>query len=371
VTRAGSAPTVGLAMIVKNEALTLPRLAASLQGQLDHWTIVDTGSTDDTVAISHDLFAGIPGEVIRAEWRGYGPSRNVALAAARPHTDWVLTLDADDTFHGAIACDVPSEFDGIEAEYHVGRLRYWVPRLVRSNTEWTWRGRAHEYLARSEGAFNLYRATSFYVEHHADGGNRGDKFERELTLLLEDHRENPHDDRTAFYLGRAYDDAGDPAQAADWYRTRLDLGGWVEETFYATWRLGVCLLALGQIDEGCGVLWRAWGDRPWRAEPLWSLAEHYRTSGQWQLGFEACAVARRQCGIEADVPGNGFGGDRLFVHADVYEWRISYELSICAYYVDERALGMEMINRLMARTDLPPDIAANVRNNRTFYVDGA
>ncbi len=45
---AGAHTTVGLAMIVKNEARTLPRLAASLDGQLDHWTIVDTGSTDGT-----------------------------------------------------------------------------------------------------------------------------------------------------------------------------------------------------------------------------------------------------------------------------------------------------------------------------------
>ena len=44
---AGAHTTVGLAMIVKNEARTLPAWP-SLDGQLDHWTIVDTGSTDGT-----------------------------------------------------------------------------------------------------------------------------------------------------------------------------------------------------------------------------------------------------------------------------------------------------------------------------------
>ena len=44
--------TVGLVMIVKNEERTLPRLAESVRGQLDHWTIVDTGSTDQTKAIA-------------------------------------------------------------------------------------------------------------------------------------------------------------------------------------------------------------------------------------------------------------------------------------------------------------------------------
>lgn len=59
-----------------------------------------------------------------------------------------------------------------------------------------------------------------------------------------------------------------------WYRRRLELGGWDEELFYARFRRGACLLRAGQPDEACGALWRAWGERPWRAEPLAELAEH-------------------------------------------------------------------------------------------------
>ena len=110
-------------MIVKDEERTLPRLEASLDGQLDHWTIVDTGSSDGTVALVEELFSGIPGQLIRDEWRGYGPSRNVALEAGRPDSDWLLTLDAEDTLHGELERDVPAEFDGLKAEYHVEPLR--------------------------------------------------------------------------------------------------------------------------------------------------------------------------------------------------------------------------------------------------------
>jgi hypothetical protein len=368
--------TVGLAMIVKNEAPRLARLAQSLDGQLDHWTIVDTGSTDDTVKVARTEFGDVPGEVIEDEWRGYGPSRNVALNEARRHSDFVLTLDADDTFHGTIDRDVSSEHDGVEAEYRVGGLRWFLPRLVRSTTPWEWRGRAHEYLCRADGPFNLGRTHSFYVVHHADGGNRDTKFERELALLLDDNRDHPDDPRTVFYLARTYDDVGRWGDAVTWYRRRAGMDGWDEETWYSLWRLGHCLLAIGQTDEGCGVLWRAWGLRPWRAEPLWVLAEHYRQTSQWQLCFDACQSARRHCGIaiasEGDgptEPGLGFGGDRLFVHLDVYQWRIAYELSICAYYVDQRALGLQVTDELLGRTDLPADVSATVQNNRRFYVD--
>jgi tetratricopeptide (TPR) repeat protein len=359
--------TVGLAMIVKNEALTLPRLAASLDGQLDHWTIVDTGSTDDTVAIVNELFAGVPGEVIEDEWRGYGPSRNVALAAGRPHSDWILTLDADETLHGTVDGAVSSEFDCIEAEQHYQVLRYWLPRMVRTEVEWEWHGRAHEYLARTNGQPSTFQTTSFYVEHHSDGGNRSTKFQRELGLLQADLRDHPEDPRTIFYLARTYDDHGEYARAASWYRKRANLGGWEEETWYATWCLGRCLIASGKSDEGCGVLMSAWGARTWRAEPLWTLAEHYRTTGQWRLGYEACELARRHCAIGADTPGDGYGGDRLFVYADVYEWRIAYEQSICAYYLVERPYGSALVDELLQREDLPPEIAASVVKNRQIY----
>ena len=109
------------------------------------------------------------------------------------------------------------------------------------------------------------------MEHHADGGSRADKFEREVHLLLEDWAEHPEDPRTAFYLGRSYDDAGADDEAIAWYRRRLALGGWDEETFYARYRMGACLIRAGHGEEGCGELWRAWGERHWRAEPLVAL----------------------------------------------------------------------------------------------------
>ena len=317
--------------------------------------------------MAEELFAGVPGAVTCDRWRGYGPSRNVALGRARQHSDWVLTLDADDTFHGVIDRAVPAEYDGAEAEYHVNPLRFWIPRLVRSSERWEWRARAHEYLTLPGRPVRLMRTKSFYVEHHADGGNRATKYERELALLQADHRDDPDNPRTTFYLARTYEDGGHPDMAATFYQQRLDLEGWAEETWYAMWRLGCCLLATDRADEGCGVLWKAWGHRPWRAEPLWSLATHYRLTAQWQLGFEACELARRQCGVGGADPGDGLGGDRLFVHTDVYEWRISYEQSICAYYVGERALGKELIAALSARTDLPPVLAANIASNGRFY----
>jgi glycosyltransferase involved in cell wall biosynthesis len=358
-------------MIVKNEAHTLPRLAASLAGQIDHWTIVDTGSSDGTPDVARRAFGGAKGAVIEDEWRGYGPSRNVALGAAREETDWVLTLDADETVHGVIdRRGLRRELDGLTGECRYVNLRYWVPRLLRAEAGWQWRGRAHEYLWLPGREPRQDRTTSFWVEHHGDGGNRADKFARELGLLEADWDDQVDPARTAFYVARTYEDMGQLAPAATWYRRRIALGGWAEETWYARWRLGCCLLATGRAEEGCGVLWSAWSDRPWRAEPLCSLAEHYRLASQWEAAWQACAASFRRCHLEPwRSPGDPppANGDTLFVHADVYEWRLAYETSIAAWYAGEHRRGRQACDYLVSHPSLPDELRSNVIANEAFY----
>ncbi len=364
---AGASVTVGLAMIVKNEESILPRLARSLDGQLDHWTIVDTGSSDRTIEVAEEAFDGVPGRVIEDEWRGFGPSRNVALEAARDYSDWILMLDADDTFHGTIDRTVADDVDGLEARYYMDSLQFFLMRLLRAESDWEWRGRTHEYLEVADRPARIHQTTSFHVVHHADGANRPEKFERDLQLLGEDLRDNPDDPRTVFYLARTYEDMGDLTRAATCYRARTRLPGWEEETWYATWRLGRCLVESGRVDEGTGVLWRAWGTRPWRAEPLWTLAQYYRLSAQWPLCFEVCEIARRHCPLGRPLAGEALHEDRLFVHTDVYDWRIAYEQSLAAYYVGEKELGRSLTEELLGRPDLPPEFVASLQGNVRFY----
>jgi hypothetical protein len=54
-----------------------------------------------------------------------------------------------------------------------------------------------------------------------------------------------------------------------------------------------------------------------------------------------------------DHPGLGFHGDRLFVHVDVYQWRMAYEASLAAYYLDDLDLGRRLTDELLARGDSP------------------
>jgi tetratricopeptide (TPR) repeat protein len=82
---------LSLCMIVKNEAKQLARCLSSVQGIVDEMVVVDTGSTDETVAIARQFTA----QVHEFPWNDdFSAARNQSLTYAQG--DWVLVLDADE-----------------------------------------------------------------------------------------------------------------------------------------------------------------------------------------------------------------------------------------------------------------------------------
>ena len=82
---------LSLSMIVRDEEQQLGACLESVKGFCDELVVVDTGSTDNTIAIAKE--AGARVEAI--EWPGdFTPARNKALEFVSG--DWVLVLDADE-----------------------------------------------------------------------------------------------------------------------------------------------------------------------------------------------------------------------------------------------------------------------------------
>jgi glycosyltransferase involved in cell wall biosynthesis len=149
-------PTVGLAVIVRNEARYLPGLLASVAGAFDHVVLVDNGSTDDTVSLFGDWCrrTGQRHRVAQFDWcDDYAAKRRFADSLL--DTDWECWADGDDVIQGAgsirdIVARAPSWAAALECLYDyahddTGRctISYPHPRLVRRGRG-TWIGRCHE-----------------------------------------------------------------------------------------------------------------------------------------------------------------------------------------------------------------------------------
>ncbi len=83
-------------LITKNEAERLPACLGSVRDLADELVVVDTGSTDDTVAIARSLGA----KVYEFAWcDDFAAARNASLRYATG--TWVLVLDADEVLEPA------------------------------------------------------------------------------------------------------------------------------------------------------------------------------------------------------------------------------------------------------------------------------
>ena len=77
-------------IIAKNEQLNIRHCLESVRWA-DELIVLDSGSTDDTVAIAREF----TDKVFSTDWQGYGIQKQRALDHATGH--WVLNLDADES----------------------------------------------------------------------------------------------------------------------------------------------------------------------------------------------------------------------------------------------------------------------------------
>ena len=87
-------------VITKNEADRINACLASIANWVDQLIVMDSGSTDNTVALAKQYTK----EVYCTDWPGYGKQRNRALAKCRHN--WVLTIDADEILSDAAKNEV-------------------------------------------------------------------------------------------------------------------------------------------------------------------------------------------------------------------------------------------------------------------------
>lgn len=96
-------PTLSVVVLTYNEAANLPRCLASV-AWADEVVVVDSGSSDDTVAVATRLGA----RVVQRAFDSFGQQRNFAMEAAGLQGDWTLHLDADEAVPAALRAELQS-----------------------------------------------------------------------------------------------------------------------------------------------------------------------------------------------------------------------------------------------------------------------
>ena len=352
-------PTKGklcLNMIVKNESRIIERLLASVLSIVDTYCICDTGSTDDTIEKIQTFMknAGKPGIVISEPFKNFGYNRTFALDKAKDWGEFALLLDADMklVIEPGFSKDSLVE-NGYSITQKNGNLEYMNVRIIKTGIGVRCLGPTHEYYDFPTGGSG-HKLSTLWIDDIGDGGAKGDKFTRDARLLLEGIQNEPNNDRYHFYLANTYKNLGRFQDAIEYYKKRVQLGGWIEEIFYSCLEAGSCYKEIGDMPNAVFWWMEGYNRHTKRAESLYEIVKYYRDIGKQQIAQVFCNIA-----LSIPFPKD----DVLFIRKDVYEYLLDYENSILAFYTGVKVdhyRYLDLIGRDYNKQ--------NVLSNYKFYV---
>jgi glycosyltransferase involved in cell wall biosynthesis len=351
--------TICLNMIVRNEAPVIERCLESVKRFVDHWVIVDTGSTDGTQHLIRQCMRGLPGELIERPWVNFAHNRSEALTCARGKSDYVFVIDADELLVQDRDFTLPALIhDSYYLKISSAPVTFWRIQLFRNMPGWRYESAVHEYLVGPETA-TYERLHGLWIDSRSDGWRAAqpDVYKQDVEQLLRAHNESPTDSRTIFHLAQSYAAAGEPESALKYYRQCVEVGRWPEEVW-------ICLFQIAEIKQQLQREWpevldaylEAYQYRPSRAEPLYRIAVHYRWSGAFHLAHmflqQAVAIPYPQ-------------DDYLFVEERLYRYIIKMALATCCYQVGQFEAGIRYCDELLQdRGSIPPNIYEQIFVNR-------
>lgn len=202
--------------IVKNEVENLAKSIKSLKNQVNEIVVVDTGSTDDTIAVARKFGA----KVYSFPWQDdFSKARNFALSKAKG--DWLVLLDADEYFTAKTAGNIrqvirqAKQVDGFLVQlvnYDVDTAEvqnyFYALRIVRKQAGLHYEGMIHEELKLSgDNSMKLAQVPANMLEIYHTGYAASvsqQKIKRNLQMLQQAVANGQSEESLARYFCDCY-----------------------------------------------------------------------------------------------------------------------------------------------------------------------
>lgn len=380
-------PTIGLLMMLKNEEKRLHVTLDSVVGHVDAIIVYDTGSEDNTIDILQNFCEKnkINLYLKHGEFVDFAESRNVSLDFADTvDVHYLLLMDCNDELRGGEDLrkkakeylDKDNNAFLLCQEWWSGKLdKYFNVRFVKNRCGWRYRGSVHEWMKDTMSPtenprFTVIRINEvvLYQDRTKDDDKSGKRFKRDRELLLRDHKADPKEPRTLFYLAQTCQCLQLDDEAMYYSKLRLQEIGFVEERFHSYMRCGTIAMKFGH-DWYDSMKWflRAYEEFE-RAEPLIKIAEFYKnkaftlsknnslTFNIWNNAYmyisEACKLKYPDQCI-------------LFVDKGVYDYTRWHLMGIIAFYTGHYKEGKEACLKAI-ETNIDKEVN---EKNLQFYLD--
>lgn len=332
-------------LIVKNEEKHLTRCISSFKPYVDEIIVVDTGSTDRSKELAHELGA----RVYDFKWQNdFSAAKNFAKQKAKG--DWILFLDADEYFVQETAKNLKNTILQFQAECDAFLIKlididadnndqyideFYATRMFKNSSDLCYRNEVHEELYNKTGRKNRLMkidASLLCLYHTGYSSKRVKaKCQRNLKILLSKLTGNQEKDKFLYrYLADSYHGIEDYENAIKY--AKLDIQTGKKEIVYASRPYRVLLSTLSRIkaDEQQRHYWyqKAIEAFPQLPDFFAGYAYFLYTIGEYDAAINYLETAFQKAAVYEEIESSSFANDENAYHVllgILYAMRNDYE----------------------------------------------
>jgi len=358
---------VHLLIMVKDAGDSFRQVLIDNLPYFDRWTILDTGSTDNTIDIINEVLVDKkPGNLYREPFINFRESRNRCIELAGKSCVFNIMLDDTYVLHGNLREFLSvARCDNIADSYSIfirgADVYYTSNRIVRSERNLKYIYTIHEVLQDNLNVsipttdirglpsnlneIYIEDRTSKYMEDRTNTRKLKD-----LEWLFEEMKNDPENPKHIYYTAETYLCLKDHKNAYDYYKKRAEFvgkSGHSEEVQDSLYKMGV----LGHYNlqnpwEQClEELLKCYEYDKNRPESLFVIAEYFKTIGDISSAYKYAKTA-------FETPDPILRNYCMNLRVDIYRYHIPKMLLELAYSLRDFQLAYDCAKKILEhRTD--------------------
>lgn len=292
---------INLCIMVKDAGDLFEKVLTENLPYIDRWTILDTGSTDNTIDIINKVLSVKKGSLVQEPFINFRDSRNRCLELAGTKCKYNIMLD--DTY--VIRGDLRDFFTKIRGDQYAesyslivksNDLEYSSNRILKSENNLKYIYKIHEVIQHNQNVFipkdiiYISDYTNDYMEERTI-----DRKRKDLDLLFEEIKEDPQNPRHYYYIAQTYKLLDEHELAAEYFQKRYDhpIEGFFQEKLDSLFEMTrIYNFKLNKPWEECEQLYlKCYNMDTSRPESLYFIGIHYYLENNYNKAYEYIKAA--------------------------------------------------------------------------------
>lgn len=346
---------INICIMVKDAGDGFADILTANLSYIDRYTILDTGSTDNTVAIIKEVLKNKRGNLYEEPFINFRDSRNRLLDLAGDHCHFNIMLDDTYTLHGNLRefLELARGDDNVDSYSLViddTDTLYTSNRITKPSRGLRYKNLIHEII----DTVNNLNVSIPYKRGYIKDINSSYMTDRtnvrkqsDIDILMKILEEEPNDPRTYYYIGTSYIATRDWENCLIWFKKRVEMetSGYNAEFQDAMYYIAVIKdIYLQHPWEECHDWYlRCYNIDPSRADILFFLGQHYMKQGMKNVAFMYWKNAYYL----------GMPNIQMSVRKHIYNFHIPKHLASLCYELGEYKLGEEAASKALIHTNDP------------------